>query len=116
MIFNLYLRKLYNFPIIDNINYKSINSFNICNKNMNNKMNKYRENIIISIINNKIPKNYYKYSNRWRKLRDNIYEFILFEMWNIQGLSLENIKEQINDYLINQNYNQEHIIQLFYDI
>ena len=44
---------------------------------------------------------------------NNIYEFILFEMWNIQGLSLENIKEQINDYLINQNYNQEHIIQLF---
>ena len=47
---------------------------------------------------------------------NNIYEFILFEMWNIQGLSLENIKEQINDYLINQNYNQEHIIQLFNDI
>lgn len=47
---------------------------------------------------------------------NNIYEFILFEMWNIQGLSLSNIKEQINDYLINQNYNQEHIIQLFNDI
>ena len=30
---------------------------------------------------------------------NNIYEFILFEMWNIEGLSLSNIKEQINDYL-----------------
>lgn len=65
MIFN-------NFPI----NYKSINYFNICNKNLNDKMNKCRENIIISIINNKIPKDYYKFSNRWKKIRENVRDFI----------------------------------------
>ena len=54
---------LYNLPEINNINYKSINSFNICEKNLNDKTNKIRENIIISIINNKIPNDYYKYSN-----------------------------------------------------
>jgi len=47
---------------------------------------------------------------------DNIYDFILFEMWNIQGLSLANIKEQINDYLINQNINEKYIIELFIEI
>ena len=52
MIFKLYLIKLYNLPKLDNLNYKSINSFNICDKNLNDKMNKCRENIIISIINN----------------------------------------------------------------
>lgn len=76
MIFKLYLIKLYNLPILENINYKSINSFNICDKNLNDMMNKCRENIIISIINNKIPKDYYKYSNRWKNLRDNIGDFI----------------------------------------
>ena len=76
MIFKLYLIKLYNLPILENLNYKSINSFNICDKNLNDNMNKCRENIIISIINNKIPKDYYKYSNRWRKLRENIGDFI----------------------------------------
>jgi len=76
MIFKLYLIKLYNLPILENLNYKSINSFNICDKNLNDNMNKCRENIIISIINNKIPKDYYKYSNRWRKLRENIGNFI----------------------------------------
>jgi hypothetical protein len=76
MIFKLYLKLLYNLPQINNINYKSINSFNICEKNLNDKMNKIRENIIISIINNKIPNNYYKYSNRWRKLKTNINDFI----------------------------------------
>lgn len=76
MIFKLYLIKLYNLPILENINYKSINSFNVCDKNLNDMMNKCRENIIISIINNKIPKDYYKYSNRWKNLRDNIGDFI----------------------------------------
>lgn len=55
------------------INYKSINSFNICEKNLNGKMNKIRENIII---NKKIPNDYYKYSNRWKNLKSNI-KFIL---------------------------------------
>jgi hypothetical protein len=63
MLFKLYLKMLYNLPEINNINYKSINSFNICEKNLNDKMNKIRENIINSIINNKIPNHYNKYSN-----------------------------------------------------
>jgi len=83
MIFKRYLNKLYNLPEINNINYKSINSFTICDKNLNDKMNKCRENIIISIINNKIPNNYYRYSNRWNKLKLNIYEFI----YNLYSLS-----------------------------
>jgi len=45
-----------------------------------------------------------------------IYDFIVFEMWNIQGVSLENIKEQINVYLINQNINEKYIIELFIEI
>jgi len=47
MIFKMYLKMLYNLPEINKINYKSINSFNICEKNLNYKMNKIRENIII---------------------------------------------------------------------
>jgi len=45
-----------------------------------------------------------------------IYDFIVFEMWNIQGVSLENIKEQINVYLINQNINEKYIVELFIEI
>lgn len=47
---------------------------------------------------------------------NSIYNFIIFEMWNIQGLSLANIKEQINDYLIHQNINEKYIIELFIEI
>lgn len=72
----MYLKMLYNLPEINKINYKSINSFNICEKNLNDKMNKIRENIIILIINKKIPNDYYKYSNRWKNLKSNINEFI----------------------------------------
>jgi hypothetical protein len=89
MLFKLYLKMLYNLPEINNINYKSINSFNICEKNLNDKTNKIRENIIISIINNKIPNDYYKYSNRWKKLRTNIHNFIstLYSpIYNIKGI------------------------------
>jgi hypothetical protein len=52
-------------------------------------MNKCRENIIISVINNKIPKDYYKYSNRWKNLKENVYEFIstLYSpIFNIKGI------------------------------
>ena len=107
MIFKLYLIKLYNLPIIENINYKSINSFNICDKNLNDKMNKCRENIIISIINNKIPKDYYKYSNRWKKLRENIYEFIstlYYPISNIKGIIKGGRKNNYDfEIIINNN-------------
>ena len=59
------------------INYYSINSFNISSRTDNDKNNKIRESIIGSIINNQIPKDYYKYSLRWKKMKDEIDKYIL---------------------------------------
>lgn len=58
------------------LSYDSINSFRISSKKNNDKNNKIRENIIVSIINNKVPTIYYNYSNRWLKLKNNITYFI----------------------------------------
>lgn len=58
------------------LNYYSINSFHLSPRSDNDKNNKIRENVIGAIINNKIPNNYYKYSIIWKKLKDNIDNFI----------------------------------------
>lgn len=58
------------------INYYSINSFDLSVRSDNDKINKMRENIIIAIINNIIPIDYYKYSIRWTKTRDEINKYI----------------------------------------
>lgn len=58
------------------INYYSINSFDLSSRTNNDKNNKIRESIIGAIINNKIPYNYYKYSFRWTKMKDEIDKYI----------------------------------------
>jgi len=104
MIFGRYINKLHTLPEINNIKYQSINSFNICHKNMNDMNNKIRENIIISIINDIIPNDYYKYSNRWKRLRINIFDFL-----NSLYTPIENIRGNIKGGRGN-NYDFEIII------
>ena len=48
------------------INYKDIESFTVSNRSENDNKNKLRENIIASIINNKIPDHFYNTSNNWK--------------------------------------------------
>jgi hypothetical protein len=71
---------------------------------MNDKNNKIREQIIISIINNIIPYSYYKYSNRWNRLRINIFDFL-----NSLYTPIDNIRGNIKGGRIN-NYDFEIII------
>jgi len=67
-------KKINNLPSVEHndfiINYKSINFFNISSKDNNDDYNKNREIIICNIINNKIDSKYYKYSPRWRRLKN----------------------------------------------
>ena len=84
-IIQSFIKKTYNNIILlkNNFNHKSyikyedINAFNISTKNNNDYNNKKRESIICSIINNKIPNDYYKYSFRWYKLKTEINSYIV---------------------------------------
>jgi hypothetical protein len=58
------------------LSYKSINAFRISQKNVNDKNNKLRENIIGSIINNKIPEPYFKNSLQWNKMKTSINNYL----------------------------------------
>jgi hypothetical protein len=58
------------------INYYCINSFDLSSRSDNDKNNKIRESIIGSIINNQIPTDYYTYSLRWKKMKDEIDKYI----------------------------------------
>ena len=73
------MRKLRNLPPINynkyTITYGDINSFIVSDKESNDKNNKIRENVIGSIINNKIPQ-LYDNSKRWRTLRDSTMNYI----------------------------------------
>lgn len=75
-----YLNCLNNLPTITIhkiiINYKSIHSFIISNRNNNDTNNKIRETIIYSIINNKIPPCYFMYSRQWNKIKHNIFNYL----------------------------------------
>lgn len=80
MIFKNYLRILNNLPVIEINNqiicYRSINNFIRQEKSLNDISNKIRELVIISIINGYIDEDYYKYSNRWRRLKLEIDNFM----------------------------------------
>lgn len=54
------------------INYIDINIFTSKKRSDNDENNKKRENIIECIINNKLPKEYYRYSLRWHQLKKTI--------------------------------------------
>lgn len=85
-----YLKILKNLPKnnTNDLNYYSINTFfNISTKNLNDKNNKIRENIISEIINNNIDISYYQYSNRWKSLKNKIIKYI-------ESLLEENIEVQ----------------------
>jgi hypothetical protein len=60
----------------EHITYRSINVFTEKERSKNDSNNKKREAIIVSIINNKIPKEYYIYSLRWYNLKNTIDLFI----------------------------------------
>ena len=55
------------------LNYSSINSFDPSSKENNDSQNKIRESIIISIVNNRIPPDYSKYSKRWNNLQQYVF-------------------------------------------
>lgn len=73
-LYNLQKIKIYNNKHI--ITYKSINYFNISSKSDNDKYNKIRELLIISIINNNIDKEYYTLSRIWNNLKKEINSYI----------------------------------------
>ena len=57
------------------LNYKSIDAFIISSRQLNDKNNKIRENIIGSIINNKVPENYYKIK-RWSNMKQYVDNYL----------------------------------------
>lgn len=75
-----YIKQLHKLPLIIynkiDINYNSINSFQVDIKDNNDKNNKIREIIIGAINNNKIKNIYYIKSHRWHNLRNNINIYI----------------------------------------
>ena len=78
-------------PIIyknDIINYRCINVFTHKNRSNNDNNNKKRENIIVCIINKKFQKDYYRYSLKWGKLKNEIHSYIkqICEKNNIQHI------------------------------
>lgn len=79
-LFHQYYERLINLPEIKYhniiINYRSINYFLESARRKNDNNNNMREYIIGAIINKKIPEEYFKYSNRWRKLNIEINRFI----------------------------------------
>ena len=60
----------------DKITYRCINVFTDKNRSKNDGNNKKRENIVGCIINNNIPKGYYRCSSRWYNLKKTIDLFI----------------------------------------
>lgn len=76
----------------DVINMNDIHVFTDKSRSKNDTYNKKRENIIVCILNNIIPKQYYTLSHRWYKLKDEIFKFIE-ELCNKKGISsISNIK------------------------
>jgi len=57
------------------INEKSIDAFNVSPRQVNEKQNKTRENIIGAIINNKVPENYYKL-NQWSCMKSMVMKYL----------------------------------------
>ena len=73
------LEMFFQLPIIvynkETLNFKSISAFSLASKDLNDKNNKTRENIVGAIINNKIPDDYYIVS-RWLNLKKSISGYI----------------------------------------
>ena len=75
------------------INYNNINAFNLSTRCNNDHNNKVRENIICAIINNKISNNYYKYSPRWNRLKEQLNIYIKNICLNFDNnITINNIK------------------------
>ena len=58
------------------LTYSSIGAFDVSTKNLNDKNNKIRENIIGMILNKKVPLVYLQYSRRWARMERAISEYI----------------------------------------
>ena len=107
------------------LNYYSINSFNVSRKNENYINNKERENVIGAVINGKIPDMYYKYSNRWKSMRENILDYIqvIFSQKNETKNSIDKIvcihkggRKNYYDFKIMINDNLEYNIEFKFNI
>lgn len=74
------LHKLFNLKHFEynreNINTKSIDAFRLSSRQLNDKNNKTRENIIGAIINNKVPEDYY-IIQKWVSLKHNIDNYLI---------------------------------------
>jgi len=79
----------------NNITIDSIQVFEGINSRTNNDINnKIREYIVVCVINNEIPDEYYKQSLKWFELKTNIYSYIdkLCENNNINNNNMSNVK------------------------
>lgn len=70
-LFNLQ-QFIYNKEII---HYKSISAFNLSSRQLNDKNNKSRENIIGAIINDKVPENYYILT-KWFYMKQYVFDYL----------------------------------------
>lgn len=113
-------------PIVykgDKIKINDINVFTYKNRSKNDSYNKKRENIIVCIINNNIPKEYYRYSLRWYNLNKEIDSFIK-KLGKMKGITyIENVdciheagRGNHHDMLIiiNNNNNNKFIVEFKY--
>ena len=106
----------------DKITYSCINMFMEKNRSQNDGNNKKRENIVGCIINNNIPKEYYRYSRRWYNLKNTIDLYIknLCERNNINDISNISCIHKAGrgnhyDFKIIINNNKEFIVEFKYN-
>jgi len=112
MLCKTYIDKLNNLKSITynktSINYKSIDAFQISDRQSNDKNNKIRENIIGAIINNKIPKEYFIISNRWKKLKEGILNVLI-------TLNYKKIKHSECEHKGGRKFNFDFEITIYYE-
>lgn len=95
---------IYNNEIITD---KSIDAFNLSSRQLNDKNNKTREHVIGSIINNKVPENYY-IINEWFSLKQSIFNYIKKLSDKLYTkVECSNKAGRVNNY--------DFLIKLFYD-
>jgi hypothetical protein len=107
----------------DTITYNCINSFQEKDRSKNDSNNIKRENIIGSIINEKIPEEYYTRSLRWANLKKQINSYIkiLCEKDNIKNIDKKSCIHKAGrsnnfDFIIIINDNKEYNVEFKYNV
>lgn len=108
---NLNLLKFNNNKYI--IDYNSINYFVKDIKENNDKNNKMRENIINCIINDILPHDFYKYSNRWKKLKKSIH-IMINDVCKLKQLDVRNIINYKSSIKAGRIYKYDLLLQIKY--